>query len=144
MIYTPLTVKAMNVAYNAHHGQKDKAGAPYIFHPIHVAEQMEDETTTCIALLHDVLEDTSVTLAELEREFPKEVTEALKLLTRAPGTDYLEYVRKVKFNPAARAVKLADLAHNSDEGRLRVLPPAVRARLEEKYAKARAVLEEGA
>ena len=70
MIYTPLTVKAMNVAYNAHHGQKDKAGAPYIFHPIHVAEQMEDETTTCIALLHDVLEDTSVTLAELEREFP--------------------------------------------------------------------------
>ena len=144
MIYTPLTVKAMNVAYNAHHGQKDKTGAPYIFHPIHVAEQMEDETTTCIALLHDVLEDTSVTLAELEREFPREVTEALKLLTRAPGMDYLEYVRKVKSNPAARAVKLADLAHNSDEGRLRVLPPAVRDRLKEKYVKARAILEEGA
>ena len=58
MIYTPLTQAAMNMAYRAHHGQSDKAGVPYIFHPIHLAEQMTDEATTCAALLHDVLEDT--------------------------------------------------------------------------------------
>ena len=61
MIYTPLTIKAMKLAYKAHEGQYDQSGVPYIFHPVHVAEQMDDEITTCIALLHDVLEDTSVT-----------------------------------------------------------------------------------
>ena len=58
MIYTELTCKAMKLAYNAHHGQTDYNGIPYIFHPIHLAEQMDDEFSCCVALLHDVVEDT--------------------------------------------------------------------------------------
>ena len=68
-------------AYAAHHGQTDKSGVPYIFHPYHVAEQMTDEFTTFVALLHDVVEDTSLTFEELEDQFPKEVLDALRLLT---------------------------------------------------------------
>ena len=66
MIYTPLTKRAAEIAYNAHMGQRDKAGMPYIFHPYHVAEQMKDEMTVCAALLHDVAEDTAVTLEDLK------------------------------------------------------------------------------
>ena len=55
MVYTPLTIKAIKIAYKAHEGQYDQSGVPYILHPVHLAEQMTDETTTCIALLHDVL-----------------------------------------------------------------------------------------
>ena len=81
MIYTALTNKALRLAYAAHHGQTDKSGQPYIFHPYHLAEQMTDEVGVCAALLHDVVEDTAVTLEELEREFPKEVIDVLRLLT---------------------------------------------------------------
>lgn len=118
MIYTPLTAKAMILAYNAHHGQTDISGVPYIFHPFHVAEQMTDELTVCTALLHDVVEDTSVTFQELEGEFPKEVLEALRLLTRDRSVDYNEYILALKDNPIAHAVKLADIHHNADETRL--------------------------
>lgn len=118
MIYTSLTNKAMRIAYNAHHGQYDVNGVPYIFHPYHVAEQMTDETTACTALLHDVAEDTDITIEQLEKEFPAEVTEALKLLTHDKDTDYFEYIEKIKANPIAKAVKLADIKHNSDMGRI--------------------------
>lgn len=143
MIYTPLTKKAMDLAYHAHHGQTDKAGLPYIFHPYHLAEQMTDEITVCVALLHDVAEDTSITLEELEREFPEAVTDALRLLTHIKGTDYFDYVRALKNNPVAKAVKLADLAHNSDEtrfagGEAGAAEKAVERR--KKYAKAKAIL----
>ena len=117
MIYTKLTCTAMKTAYKAHHGQFDKNGVPYIFHPIHLAEQMTDEYTTCAALLHDVIEDTSVTAEELEKVFPKEVTEALKLLTHDKSVDYFEYVEKISTDPVAKAVKIADLKHNSDMSR---------------------------
>ena len=66
MVYTPLTIKAIKIAYKAHEGQYDQSGVPYILHPVHLAEQMTDETTTCIALLHDVLEDTALTLPDLQ------------------------------------------------------------------------------
>ncbi len=118
MFYTPLTKKAMQIAYKAHHNQVDKSGVPYIFHPFHLAEQMTDEYSVCAALLHDVAEDTSVTLEELSKDFPSEVIEALKLLTHAENTDYFDYVRAIRDNPIATAVKLADLKHNSDETRL--------------------------
>ena len=65
MIYTKLTVKAMQIAYKAHHGQYDVNGVPYIFHPYHIAEQMTDEITVCTALLHDVVEDTDMTFEEV-------------------------------------------------------------------------------
>lgn len=118
MIYTHLTNEAMKIAYRAHHGQVDKGGIPYIFHPYHLAEQMTDEYTTCVALLHDVVEDTDVTLEELKAIFPTEVTDAIALMTHQVGVDYLEYVAAIRENPIARAVKLADIAHNSDESRL--------------------------
>ncbi len=118
MIYTKLTQKAMQIAYNAHHGQNDCNGMPYVFHPYHLAEQMEDEYSCCVAMLHDVAEDTSVTLEDLAKEFPQEIIDALKLLTHEEGTDYFEYVRKIKENPLAKKVKLADLEHNMDRSRI--------------------------
>ena len=117
MIYTPLTNEAMRIAYKAHHGQLDYNGIPYIFHPIHLAEQMDDEFSCCVALLHDVVEDTQVTLDELKAVFPKEVTDAITLMTHNDDTDYFDYVRAIKGNPIARKVKLADIAHNSDQSR---------------------------
>lgn len=118
MIYTVLTNKAMKFAYAAHEGQVDYSGLPYIFHPYHVAEGMPDEMTTCVALLHDVVEDTRYTLEDLAKEFPKEVVEAVDLLTHRKETPYLDYVRALKDNPIAKAVKLGDLEHNMDESRV--------------------------
>lgn len=118
MVYTPLTIKAITFAYNAHFGQFDRSGIPYIFHPFHLAEQMTDEITVCIALLHDVLEDTAVTIEDLEKEFPKEVTDAVHLLTHTSSEDYRDYIRNLCKNPLARKVKFADIAHNMDETRL--------------------------
>lgn len=91
MIYTILTNKALSITYNAHHGQLDSNGIPYVFHPLHLAEQMDDEISCCCALLHDVAEDTNVTMAELEKELPKEVTEVLKLLTHGKDVPYEQY-----------------------------------------------------
>lgn len=118
MINTKLTRKAMVIAYNAHANQFDKAGVPYIFHPIHLAEQMDTEIECIIALLHDVVEDTKVTFEQLEKEFSKEIIEILKLLTHDKETDYMEYVKKIKENPIAKKVKIADITHNADETRL--------------------------
>lgn len=117
MIYTPLTNKAMKIAYNAHQGQLDYNGVPYIYHPMHLAEQMDDEISCCVALLHDTVEDTSVSLEDLRKEFPASVTDAVALLTHEDGTVYFDYVRAIKANPVAKKVKLADLAHNSDQSR---------------------------
>ena len=117
MIYTVLTNKALSIAYNAHHGQLDSNGIPYIFHPLHLAEQMNDEISCCCAILHDVVEDTGVTMEELEQDFPREVTDVLKLLTHGKDVPYEQYVRAIKTNPIAVEVKLADIAHNSDQTR---------------------------
>ena len=94
MIYTPLTCAAMKLAYRAHHGQFDKCGIPYIYHPIHLAEAMNDEYSCCVALLHDTVEDTDVTLDLLKTIFPKEVTDAVALLTHRKDTDYFDYCQK--------------------------------------------------
>ena len=92
---------------------------PYVFHPFHLAEQMEDETTTIVALLHDVVEDTRYTFKHIKKlGFGDEVIDALKLLTHEEGVEYMEYVKKIKDNPIAKKVKLADLLHNSDITRL--------------------------
>ena len=117
MIYTPMTTRAMILAYDAHHGQLDKAGVPYILHPVHLAEQMDDEITCTVALLHDTVEDTAVTLEDLARAFPPEVVEAVALLTHDPAVDYFDYIRAIRRNPIAAKVKLADLTHNTDQTR---------------------------
>lgn len=144
MIYTQLTNKAMEIAYRAHHGQVDKGGMPYIFHPYHLAEQMTDEYTVCVALLHDVVEDTDITLEELQSIFPKEVTDAVALMTHKKGEPYLEYVARIRNNPIAKAVKLADIRHNSDSTRLPGADEATLRYYAEKYKAALAVLDQGA
>lgn len=142
MIYTKLTNKAMRIAYRAHHGQVDKSGIPYIFHPIHLAEQMDSEYTTCVALLHDVVEDTDVTLAYLAEHFPSEVVDAVALMTHTDDVDYFDYVQKIATNPIAKAVKLADLYHNSDASRMDEPDAATLQRWEAKYSKALKLLEQ--
>ena len=119
MIYSPLIKKACNLIFEAHKGQLDKGGYPYVMHPIHLAEQMDDELSTIVALLHDVVEDTDVTFEDLtEMGFPKEVIDALTLLTHKKDVPYLEYVSAVKESEIATKVKLADLKHNSDITRI--------------------------
>lgn len=149
MIYTELTNKALIFAYNAHHGQLDYNGIPYIFHPLHLAEQMEDETSCCAALLHDVVEDTDVTLEELRNAFPEEVVSIVALLTHDDSAelsqeDYWAYIRRIKENPIARKVKLADIAHNCDQSRCvgSGLSPEKLAWWSQKYQKALAILGE--
>lgn len=141
MIYTELTNRAMQIAYRAHHGQTDRSGVPYVFHPFHLAEQMETEETTVAALLHDVAEDTELTLDDLrEMGIPERVLEALALLTHDPAVPYLEYVARLKDNEIARAVKLADLKHNSDLTRLNRVGPRDLERVE-KYRQAMEILQ---
>jgi len=118
MIYSDKIKKALNLAYEAHRGQYDKAGYPYIFHPYHLAEQMRTEDEVVVALLHDVVEDTAVTLEDLRREgFGDAVIEALGLLTHREDVPYADYIEAIKHNRLARAVKLADLRHNCDTTR---------------------------
>ncbi len=119
MIYSEMTKKAILYAFQAHEGQFDRAGIPYILHPLHVAEQMQTEDTCVVALLHDVLEDSDHTEEDLrEAGFTDTQVEAVVLLTRTGDEDYFEYIRRIRPNPVAKAVKLADLAHNMDRTRL--------------------------
>ena len=119
MIYTPMTKIALKLCFEAHKDQIDKSGMPYIFHPFHLAEQMTDENTTIVALLHDVIEDTEYTLDDLRKfGFAEDVLSAISLMTHADDVPYMDYVVKIKTNPIAKAVKLADLKHNSDMSRL--------------------------
>lgn len=140
MIYTPLTKKALCLCFDSHKEQTDKTGLPYVFHPFHLAEQMDDELSTVCALLHDVVEDTEITLDDLEAMgFPSAVTEVLALLTHAPEVPYMDYVAKIKTNPVATKVKIADLLHNSDLSRLDTVDERALAR-NRKYAEALAFL----
>lgn len=119
MLYTELTCRAMCIAYEAHEGQRDQSGLPYIFHPMHVAERVgDDEYAICVALLHDVVEDTDWTLERLSGLFPDAVVQAVALLTRDPALPYEAYLEPIRGNPLASRVKLADLEHNGDFSRL--------------------------
>ena len=102
---------------------------------------MDDEYAVCVALLHDVLEDTDYSREALAAEFPAEVMAALDLLTHEKGVPYLEYVEKIKPNPLAKKVKLADLTHNCDTTRMPLDGEATQRRLEEKYYKAFEILK---
>ena len=119
MLFTELTRKAMNIAYAAHHGQTDRSGVPYVFHPARVAANFDSEAEACVAWLHDVIEDTDVTLSDIRLAgFGKPICDALQLLTHDKSVPYMEYVARIAQNPIARAVKLADLRDNMDTSRL--------------------------
>lgn len=141
MIYTAKTKMALKLCFDAHKEQLDKSGMPYVFHPFHLAEQMQTEVTTIVALLHDVVEDTHYTLEDMTAMgFDKVVTDALALLTHDNEVPYMEYVKAIKGNPVAKAVKLADLKHNSDLSRMDAVDEKTLER-REKYLKAIALLE---
>lgn len=142
MLYTELTNKALKLAYEAHQGQCDACGMPYIFHPFCVAEQLDDESSVCAGLLHDIVEDTDITLEMLAEEFPAEVVEAVRLLTHTPDVSYEDYLRAIKENPIALKVKLADLNHNSDQTRFagKEVSEERKAHFREKYRRAREIL----
>lgn len=142
MIYTAMTKKAMKISYQAHKDQVDKSGIPYIFHPIHLAEQMETEETVIVALLHDVVEDTEWSINALEQQgFSKDIIDALVLLTHNAEVEYLDYISKIKqsSNQFAKIVKIADLKHNSDISRFDHIDEEISKRIE-KYTKAIAIL----
>ncbi|MBE6901250.1 MAG: bifunctional (p)ppGpp synthetase/guanosine-3',5'-bis(diphosphate) 3'-pyrophosphohydrolase [Ruminococcaceae bacterium] len=142
MLYTDLTKKAIKLCYDAHNGQTDKTGLPYVFHPYHLAEQMTDEISVVCALLHDVVEDTDISFDDLRKMgFPDRVIDVLRLLTHDDDTPYMDYVRGLADDPIAKKVKLADLAHNSDLTRLDVVDEKALARAE-RYKQAIKLLSE--
>lgn len=136
-----MTKKALKLCFEAHKEQIDKSGMPYAFHPFHLAEQMQDEESTIVALLHDVIEDTDYTLDDLRKVgFDDSVLAAINLMTHEDGVPYMDYVEQIKTNPIAKTVKLADLRHNSDMTRLEVVTPRDQERAE-KYLAAIKLLE---
>jgi (p)ppGpp synthase/HD superfamily hydrolase len=131
---------AVSIAARAHRGQKDKAGAPYLLHPLRMMLRMETEAAMMAAVLHDVVEDTEWTLERLrEAGFSGEVLEAVDCLTHREGESYEEFVERVRTNPIARQVKIADLEDNMNVRRINQLGPRDLERLE-KYHRAWRVL----
>ena len=113
MIFTDLTYKAMKIAYKAHEGQVDALGAPYIFHPARVGAAFDTEAEVCVGLLHDVVEDTNVTIEDLRNEgFTEDILKALSLMTHDKSVPYMDYVVLIAEDPIAKAVKIEDLKDN--------------------------------
>jgi (p)ppGpp synthase/HD superfamily hydrolase len=134
--------RAIRLAVQAHAGQTDKAGAPYILHPLRVMLKLQAATEMITGVLHDVLEDTPWTEADLRREgFAEEILAALDCLTRRPGESYDDFITRVAGNPLARKVKLADLEDNLNLERLAMITESDRARLS-RYQQARKILAE--
>ncbi len=128
--------RAISIAVDAHRGQRDRYGAPYILHPLRVMARVHGGAEKIVAILHDVVEDTDWTFADLRRQgFSPEVLEALDCVTKRKGETYEDFVRRSATNPLARSVKLADLEDNMDVRRLSRITPRDQARLA-KYLKA--------
>lgn len=114
--------RAISIAAQAHQEQKDKAGAPYILHPIRMMLRMNSDVEMMAAILHDVVEDTDWTLDGLRQEgFSEEVVQAVECLTHRDGETYDQFLERVTSNPIARKVKLADLEDNMDVKRIQHL-----------------------
>jgi (p)ppGpp synthase/HD superfamily hydrolase len=143
MIYTPITKIALKLCFEIHKDQRDKSGMPYVFHPFHLAESMTDEYTTTVALLHDTVEDSDMTIERLgELGIPKVCLDAIDLLTHREVVPYFDYVRAIAKNPIAKAVKIADLKHNSDLTRFDTAPDEYAMKRQEKYLTALKILSE--
>ena len=133
--------KAIHIAVNTHYNQKDKGGEPYIFHPLRVMDACASLEARIVAILHDVVEDTDITIEMLRQEFPPQIIEALKLLTHNPDVPYMDYVASIKTNSIAREVKIADLTDNSNVSRLSMITNKAIERLK-KYNVALKILKE--
>lgn len=137
-----LLEKALQIACKAHDGQTDKAGAPYIFHPIRVANRCSTDEERTVALLHDTIEDTEITFEYLLSEgFPRNIVDAILSVTRNEDESYEDFIRRTRLNPIGRQVKLHDLEDNMDITRLNELTERDIYRLN-KYLKAYRYLKE--
>jgi (p)ppGpp synthase/HD superfamily hydrolase len=139
-----LVERARRLAESAHEGQPDKAGEPYIGHPARVAARVHSPEEQAVAWLHDVIEDTEMTAAELgSAGIPPDIVRTVELLSNRPKRPYDEFIRSIRDadDPIALAVKRADLADNADEDRLAKLDPKEAMRLRLKYAEAIALLD---
>jgi (p)ppGpp synthase/HD superfamily hydrolase len=115
----PTLERAIAIAAEAHAGQKNKDGGPYILHPVRVMMRVEGLDAQTAAILHDVVEDTPWTLDQLRAEgFSESVLAAVDSLTHREGEEYVDYVARAGSNPLARRVKLADLEDNMNIMRL--------------------------
>lgn len=113
---------ALELAVEKHKNQTDKAGNPYILHPLHVMENVNSKEGKIVAILHDIIEDTDVTEDYLLKiGLSKRIVDAVVALTRSKDIDYQEYIKNLGSNPLAKEVKLADLEHNMDLKRLPTL-----------------------
>jgi GTP pyrophosphokinase len=110
--------KAMQVALNAHKSQTDKAGEAYIKHPIRVMRDVENEEEKVVALLHDVVEDSTVSFEDLERRFSDRIVDAVRAMTKKDDESYSEFIERAKENEISREVKKADIRDNLDLSRL--------------------------
>lgn len=136
--------KAVIIAQEAHKGQLDKGGNPYIQHPLYVASQVDTMELKIVAVLHDTLEDSDMTANDLKKEgFPERIVDAIVMLTHEDGDEeaYLDYIRRVATNTMAAAVKKADLMHNMDMSRIQK-PTEKDLKRRAKYEKAFGLLEE--
>ena len=128
--------RAIELAKQHHEGQTNKAGKPYIEHPLRVMNQVESEEEKIVAVLHDIVEDTDISLNDLRNEgFSEEVVSAVECLTKQDGENYDSYIERISFNPLAVKIKLADLEDNRDLTRLPEVTDKDLERLE-KYDKA--------
>lgn len=133
--------RAIAIAAMAHEGQVDKAGMPYVLHPLRMMLRVDTPEARMTAVLHDVVEDTAVTLDQLRAEgFPEAVVDAVEVLTKRDGEDYDAFIRRVAPNSIARKVKLADLRDNADLSRIAQPTEKDRQRME-KYQRAIKYLE---
>lgn len=138
----PTLERAIEIAARAHAGQIDKGGGPYILHPLRLMLAVSGAHERMAAVLHDVVEDTSVSFEDLEREgFPADVIEAVRALTKLPGEKRPDAARRAAANPIARRVKLADVTDNMDLSRIANPTEKDFARLKE-YEIVRAILLE--
>lgn len=132
---------AICLASIAHDGQTDKVGEPYIFHPLRVALSLNSEEERVVAILHDTVEDTDVELKHIQEDFGHKIADAVDALSKRKGEGYFEYLRRVKENPLAKTVKIADIKDNTSPIRLYKLTPEKRIRLRKKYTDALNYLE---
>ena len=142
MYYSEMVKKAVNIMFEAHKEDFDKGGYPYVFHPFYLATKVEGENETCVALLHDVIEDhgDKYSFEYLENEgFNEEIIDALKLLTHNKEIPYMDYIANIAKNNVAKVVKIEDLKHNLDIRRT----SGEKAKKYDIYVKALEFLEKG-
>lgn len=134
--------EAIKISYLLHDKQKDKCGKPYFFHPMYVAMQLDDETEQIVALLHDVVEDTDLTVQGIRGIFDDKIADAIDAISRREGEKYFEYIKRVKENELACKVKIEDIKHNMLPDRLSFLNKTEAESLKKRYTKALSILKD--